>query len=218
LVGATQHKEILMKLPRIGTQHVWRRTLATSFMVMAVAGCAGTRDSKLASVALTGTQHIGPDFNISSFYVDGNYGSNVGREGGGGSTICCVDIPREWRPGLTVEVRWVVGDWSKENLAETAVGNYRSLKAEGIYKAAVPVEKYAKAEHMYVHFFAGGKVRVVSTSFYPEGKNHPILWNDARASDSATVGTRVDALFTKTELAELQRQNEAIRKKKGDWR
>jgi len=127
------------------------------FLVLTFAGCAsvqaGINDSNSAPVGLTGTQHIGSNFNISGFYVDGAYGSNVGREGGGDSDVCCVLLPNKWRPGLTAEVRWAVGDWSRQNKQETAAGNFKSITFER-FKAIVPVEKYDVPGQLYVHFLS----------------------------------------------------------------
>ncbi|WP_211466672.1 DUF3304 domain-containing protein [Collimonas silvisoli] len=211
-----------MRLLHSNIRFGWLRMLAISLIALVFAGCASVQAAsggeRSTPVGLTGVQHIGPNFNISDFYVDGGSGGNVGRGGGGGSTVCCVAIPKQWRPGLTVEVRWGVGDWSKENRAEIDAGNYKSVTSEGIYKAKVPIEKYDEPGQLFVHFFAGGKVRVVVSDIYPEGKRHPIQSNDQHAADSATVGTRINELFTEAEVAEKIRQGKEYDKKHGDWR
>lgn len=172
---------------------------------------------KLEGVSLTGIHHMGIKFKVDEFVVDGTDGGNVGWEGGGGSTTCCVELPRAWRPGLSVLVRWAVSDWSEEVSAETDKGNYRSVLPGGIFRARIPVEKYEKPEHLYVHFFAGGKARVVS-SFAGKGIYHPIADNDPSAAELATSGSRVDSLYTKGELAEIHRKAEARTRRFGDWR
>lgn len=178
--------------------------LAASFF-SACGGFATARNNDdFAGVSLTGVQHMGHDFNISEFYVDGYYGSNVGREGGGGRYVCCVMLPTRWRPGLSVEVRWSVGNWSKLDRSQTVLGDYSSLTFE-VYKAQVPVEKYEAAEAVYVHFFAGGKARVVSSIAGP-GPRHPISSSDPHAADGATSGMRMDAMFTEEELVEMSRK------------
>ena len=198
-------------------------------LVFAVAGGAlywyiGTvratiRAQSLAAVGLTGVHHLGDKFNVADFYVDGYNGSNVGREGGGGRTVCCVLLPRTWRPGLSVEVRWDINDWTNENRAEIEAGNYRSVAGAGMaYIARVPVERYEKAAHVWVHFYAGGKARVVSSPIGSEGSRHPIQADDPHAIDSATAGRRVDALFSPEELAEMERKDLKRRKTFGDWR
>eukprot|EP01032_Pedospumella_encystans_P001927 gene1927-2261_t len=104
---------------------------------------------EFSAAALVGTHHMSADFNVVDFYVDDHSGSNVGREGGGGSLLCCVMLPWRWRPDLTVEVRWMVGDWSKEVPSLLAAGDYSSIAVEGIYLAKVPVEPYEETGNLY---------------------------------------------------------------------
>lgn len=209
-----------MKRNQAKTRMSWLQKLAMFLLVFIFAGCAsvqaGINDNNFTSVELSGVQHLGPNFNISDFYVERTSGSNVGRGGGGGGIVCCVALPKKWRPDFTVEVRWAVGDWSKENLAETAAGNYTSITSEGIYKARVPVEKYDEPEHVWVHFFAGGKVRVVSSAPGSLSKIHPIQRDDQHAADSATIGSHVDSLFTPEELAEMRRKSKERSRKYGE--
>jgi len=198
----------------------WLQKLAMSLFVFTFVGCAsvrtGVNENNFTSVELSGVQHMGPSFNISDFYVNHTSGSNVGRGGGGGGIVCCIAIPKKWRPGLTAEVRWAVGDWSKENLAETAAGNYRSITSGGIYRAQVPIEKYDEPEHVWVHFFAGGKIRVVSSAPGSLSRLHPIKRDDPHAIDTATVGIPVEALFTQEELAEMRRKSRERSRKYGE--
>jgi len=169
------------------------------------------------AVSLTGRQHHGPNFNISEFYVNGYDGSNVGREGGGGSQVCCVLFPKKWRPALVVEVRWAVSDWSKENRAEIDAQNYKSITST-CFRAMVPVEKYETAERVFVHFFPGGKVRVVSGFADPENHDQIYIDDDPNAADIATVGQQVDAVFTDAEIAEMQREHDNRSTFFEDWR
>jgi hypothetical protein len=174
--------------------------------------------NRFLMAGLTGVQHMGEDFNIAVFYVDGYSGGNVGREGGGGSNVCCVMLPEKWRTGLVVELRWSVSDWSKENKEETANSNYRSVIWKS-FKALVPVEKYdGKPGRLYVHFFAGGKARVVASSVGPDGVAHPIQRNDPHAAKAAMTGLAMPAIFTDAELGEMDRKIEERKAKYGSWR
>jgi hypothetical protein len=175
------------------------------------------RDS-LAGVMVSGVHHLGPNFNIATFYLDGHNIANVGREGGGGY-VCCTMLPRKWRPGLTVELRWEVNDWTNEKPSETDAGNYNSVSGSGsAYIAQVPVERYEAAEHVWVHFYPGGRARVVSSPTGYWGAKHPIQNKDPHAIDSAAQGRSVDALFTAQELAELKRKDKEGKATFGDWR
>ena len=164
-----------------------------------------------APVGIVGVQHLGHDYNVSDFYVNKYSGSNVGREGGGGGSVCCILIPLTWHPGLIVEVRWQVADWSHENRKEIEAGNYVSIRKEGTYIAKVPVEKYQKAGDLYVHFFPKGKVRVVSTMHSILSPSHPILYGAQDGGTTATSGSAITELFTQYELQEF-------RSRRNSWR
>lgn len=177
-------------------QNPFRRPLvvgvAALFLLLAATVLwAGSKQEDKIGVGLTGVHHLGRDYNISEFRVNGYSGMNVGRGGGGGSNVCCVVIPRKWSAGLTVEVIWSINDWSHEDREEIKAGNYESLAFGGAYRAIVPVEKYDEPGRMYVHFFPGGRVRVVSSNIGPGGMGHPIADNDQRAATLAISGTPV---------------------------
>ena len=173
-------------------------------------------NSKFASVLFSGVHHMGPNFNIPDLYVDGYSRFNVQRTGSGGD-ICCVNLPKAWRPGLTVDLRWAVGDWTNENRTEIENDNYGSVSFKS-YRAIVPVERYDTAAHLYVHFFSNGKARVVSSTTGHWGKGHPIT-DDPREANIATVGTPVDELFTPAELAKRRAAWEAEEAKSGgSWK
>lgn len=169
-------------------------SLALASLVL-FAACGGIRvaddDSKEPiGVMIVGVHHLGPNFNISKFYIDGHYSLNVGREGGGGSFVCCVELPRVWQPGMTAKVRWSVNDWSNAVMSEVDAGDYKSMGFEN-YEAVVPIEKYGEVGNLYAHFFSNGKVRLVSSAFSVRNAQHAIQRNDPRAVEIATQGTKV---------------------------
>jgi hypothetical protein len=212
----------LVRSRKMRAMPVWQRLLIAAALCLAVALVyrsvrSELHENSVIGVGLTGFQHIGPNFNIAGFYVDGYYGGTVGREGGGGGEVCCVVLPRKWRPGLVTEVRWAVADWSNENRAEIDAGNYRSVTDQR-YKAIVPVEKYLKAENFFVHFYPGGKVRVVSGLTGLGTPERPVMYNDPRAVESATSGYPISAIFSKVELDEMESKYNDRTKYFGNWK
>lgn len=161
-------------------RHVFYSAIVVSILVVLLARyfkySSSSREDELSATGIVGVQHLGNDYNISEFYVNKYGGTNVGREGGGGKSTCCIMIPSQWRPGLTVEVRWEVADWSKENRKEIEAGNFDSVTTKSTYIAKVPVEKYEQAGDLYVHFFPNGRVRVVTTMYSVLNSAHPILY------------------------------------------
>lgn len=157
--------------------------------------------NKFAGVLITGHHHMGPNFSVSDFYVNDYPGSNVGREGGGGRAVCCVLLPKKWRPGLVAEVRWQVGDWTLANVVPKKKGTFNNAKWAN-YKAIVPVERYETAERLYVHFFSNGRVRAVSSMSGVHHADHPIAHGVPSSEVGATKGIVIAELFSKAELAE----------------
>lgn len=169
-------------------------SLALACMILFPA-CGGMRIAEDESkepigVMIVGVHHLGPNFNISKFYIDGHYSLNVGREGGGGSFVCCVELPLIWQPGMTAKVRWSVNDWSNAVMSEVDAGNYKSMGFEN-YEAVVPIEKYGEVGNLYAHFFSNGRVRLVSSAFSVGNAQHAIQQNDPRAAEIATRGTKI---------------------------
>ena len=161
----------------------------TSVIVLGACSSIST-DSEPIPVAITGVHHLGPDFNIGGFHVNGYSGGNIARNGGGASFVCCAALPRKWRPGLVMKVRWSVNDWSKAVRSEVDAGNYKSISFEN-FIATAPIEKYDEVGDLYPHFFPNGKVRLISSNYPVSNKKHPIQENDPSAVELATSGVKV---------------------------
>lgn len=209
-----------MKHPETSSRTAWKRLLLLSlgglFAWCLYSSIGNSAEPDLVAVDLSGMQHLGPDFNISEFFLDGTNGFNVGREGGGGSDVCCVLLPRQWRPGLSVDLRWEVANWIEVDKARKE--NQEVVPTFKHFKGRVPVEKYESPERVVVHFFEGGKARVVVGAPGPSELRHAILPADSRAADSAIAGNSVDEMFTKKELDAMNKRAKERNQKYGDWR
>lgn len=159
-------------------------------------------DEYLATVVI-GVHHLGQDYLIPEFYINKYGGTGVQREGGGSGEMCCIMIPRRWRPGLLVEVRWRVEDWSHADRLEIEAGNYRSVKARAMYIAKVPVEKYSEVYSLYVHFFPNGQVRVLTTPFSVISPDHPVSYGPTEGGALATTGRPIAKMFTAAEEKQM---------------
>lgn len=166
------------------------------------------------ATTLTGVHHLGSDYIINKFYIDKRINDNVGEGGGGGSRVCCLSLPKKWSPALTADVRWEVVHISR---ASDPSGQDTG-KIEGIYRAQVPIEQYAKSGNFYVHFFPGRRARIVISETPSFSEDHPVQPDSGRATDNATVGYPIESMFTDEELAENQREIDRDRKKFGGWR
>ncbi len=144
------------------------RPLAMLAAILAVAtltACAGSamstrdKDSNYFNASLGGVNHTGQY--LYGFSLDGSFGGNASKYGGGNAGICCVRLPRVYRPGLTVDIKYdlLINDGKEHNWK---------------MKKGVPVEPYTKSGSVYVHFFPNDQIRVVVSNVYPFGKDHPI--------------------------------------------
>lgn len=141
-------------------------------------------------VMITGVHHLGPSFNIGELYINDKYASNVGRNGGGAGDFCCSSLPRRWRPGLIAKVQWSVNDWSKALRSELDAGNYKSVSFQN-YVAIAPIEKYEEVGDLYPHFFAGGKVRLISSNYPINNPRHPVQESDPTAIELGIQGEKI---------------------------
>jgi hypothetical protein len=176
----------------------------------------GAEQDDLVAVDLSGKQQVGPDFNISEFFLNGTNGFNVGREGGGRRDVCCVFLPKQWKPGLSADLRWEVANWIESDKALTE--NREVIPTFKHFRGKVPVEKYESPGRVVVHFFEGGKARVVVGTPGHAELLHATLPAGSHAADSATTGSQVDDMFTKEELDAMRQRADERKQKYGDWR
>jgi hypothetical protein len=171
----------------------------------------------LTGVSVVGFHHMGGDFAVDEFTLDLAYVGSAGSEGGGTSIVCCVALPRKWRPGLIVDVRWSLNDLRNID-DELGRKDYSKSRFLGYYRANVQVEPYESAGYLYVHFFANNKVRIVSSDTSPQGDDHPVRLHDADAARLATQGYRIEALWSAAEHTALDKRWVEDKRKYGDWR
>jgi len=130
----------------------------------------GERPPKPAGEA-TSTANISPynhtaDY-IHQIYVDGAGGGNSYPYGGGGSFVCCISYPTQWRPGLSATVKWTTSSGDPDDKSpEAAVLHW--------HEKVVPVDKYdAPGGLLNIHFLPGGEVRLVISNMGAAARGYP---------------------------------------------
>ncbi|WP_235426666.1 DUF3304 domain-containing protein [Xanthomonas cerealis] len=129
----------------------WRtiaRLLAVLMLLSLLVSCKA-EPSTTAEASISPYNHT-EDY-IHQLYIDGQWGGNSSPYGGGGSFVCCVTYPRQWRPGLTAKVRW------------TTSSGIPGIRSEPVWhEKVVPIERYEKpGTTLNVHFLPEGKVRLL---------------------------------------------------------
>jgi len=139
------------------------RIVAVLFSTLLFAGCAGSsgistdRSDKFVYATIGGVNHT--DMYMDWFSIDGHGGANM-RAYASTSGVCCIGVPRIYRPGLTVTVEWQARDKNDKPIRKSKV---------------VEVEPYTEAGDIYAHIFPNDVVRVVVAAWYDAtSSKHPI--------------------------------------------
>jgi len=119
---------------------------------------------------LTGYNHT--DKTIGAFYVNGEWGGNITPGSGGGSFVCCVELPVPWRQGMTVKVTWEDHE-GKMQAREVAVPEYnpRTLSA------------------LNVHFLRSGEIKVFANRLSLWHPDYPLKGKEAELRPGVPIVT-----------------------------
>lgn len=146
----------------------WTALLLCAFVL----GCAqgqtqnGLKNDPLFSgrpSSVSAIHHLGRGHHIGEFSIDGQYCGNAGspEKNSGSDTMCHIQLPKEWRPGIKYKVKWGVTNWNEE-LTALQKGN-----AGQWYEAEAEIERFSTNYGTEVHFFPGGVVRIVPNLYGP---------------------------------------------------
>jgi len=191
--------------------------VALSVVGIVVAGYFMWPEEKRVWVAVAAAHYFPEHHRIDEFYIDRRFYGHSGFDGGAGMGVCCVWLPSRWRPGMEVDVRWGVTDWTASPIDSDANSGTGKVKVVGIYRAKAQVEQYDEADDVFVHFFEGGKVRVAPgvRDFRKDEEGRASI---ERAASRAVLGEKVNEFFTAGERAEMLRETEKSHKQRGSWR
>ena len=133
---------------------------------------APVKQGKPVSAELTGYNHT--DKTIGAFYVNGQWGGNITPGSGGGSFMCCVELPNPWQEGYTVTVTW-----------EDHEGKMQ--------KREVPVPKYdpKTLSDFNVHFLRSGEIKVFALRFGLRHRDYPLTGPESELKP----GVPIDKVF-----------------------
>jgi hypothetical protein len=73
----------------------------------------------------------------------------------GGTNAAGYPLPKQWRPGMKVKVRW-------------------KLDGKPWRETSTNIMRYSEAGTVFIHIYDNDQVRVVASSTYPGGAKHPI--------------------------------------------
>jgi len=134
--------------------------------VLSLAACSSKKPTAESYSANLSAYNHTEDY-IHQFYVDGAGGGNSRPYGGGGSFVCCISYPAQWRPGLSATVEWttssgIPGDRRPEAIKPTW------------HKRVVQIDRYdVPGGTLNVHFLAESDVRLVISNMGAGAKGYP---------------------------------------------
>ena len=134
-----------------------------SFLILVLLGhslSACSSGDDLVPVKVIPYNHT--DKYIHMFSVNEGGGGNAFAHSGGGSFVCCVAVPKQWRPGLKAKVRWMNED---DTWNETVVD--------------IPKYDGNNTDGFYVHFLRDGTVKVFVRRGGLRSKGYPLQGKEA---------------------------------------
>ncbi|MEB0043675.1 DUF3304 domain-containing protein [Pseudomonas sp. MH10] len=144
---------------------------------LALQACSQSLPDRLGA-PIEGYSHTSAAINY--FMVNGNGGPNIGPYGGGGKQNCCVSMPRQWHPGMTVVVEWEKDPNTGPDVNLPPIGTDAYRAAYKIHaakytrhRAVVEVAPYEQLGLVNVHFLPCDQVKVAASPSYLGRPNHP---------------------------------------------
>ena len=153
---------------------VWLLRVVACLLVAGATGCEPEPPKPLIA-GITGYNFTGEG--VQDYYVNDQRGSNLPPYGGGGSLSCCVPLPAQWSPGLTVTVDWTMGRWTTPHETRkhlTVRQQIECCSAERTLHKTVPVERYGKeGSRLQVFFLPNDEIQVWVYEAGPQSSEHP---------------------------------------------
>lgn len=149
------------------------KILGAVILLSILSGCSD--ESEFLGGNIHGYNHTASG--VNSFTVNGWGGGRAGPYGKGGA-VCCISLPRQWRPGMMAEVRW---EADPNALAPTPAGaaEFSAFMDEHEKKytrhtATVEVPHYEDVCGIEVHFLPCNEVKLSTSCWGYSSPNNPI--------------------------------------------
>ena len=113
--------------------------------------------------SVSAIHHLGRGHHIGEFSINGQSCGNAGtpEKNSGSDTMCHIQLPKEWQPGIKYKVKWGVTNWN-EDLSALQKGNSGQW-----FEAEAEIERFSTNYGTEVHFYPDGVVRIVPNLYGP---------------------------------------------------
>lgn len=98
--------------------------------------------------------------------------------------MCCVILPKKWRPGLMATIKWRVdGDWLLDAQGKEVIRDGKRVYVPAPWKErTVEVPKYEGVMgRFYIHFLPKDEVKVAVSLYGPGRAEHPYHFEKYRS-------------------------------------
>ena len=171
-----------MKVHDPGCTSSLTRLSRSALLLVLSALLAGCLEEEKESTSYVAYNHT--DEGIVSIIVNGEGGILHAEPQSGGGQMCCVILPKKWRPGLTARIKWRVdGDWLKDETGKEIIRNGKRVYVPAPWKErTVEVPKYEREMGwFYIHFLPNDEVKVAVTRYGPGRAEHPYHFEKYRS-------------------------------------
>jgi len=118
------------------------------------------------------------DKSIVSIVINGEGGILGARAHGEGGGVCCVVLPKKWRPGLMATIKWQPdGEWLKDDQGREVIRDGKKVLVRAPWtERTLEVPKYDSTTGMgdfHMHFFPNDEVKVLVNIYGAGHSSHP---------------------------------------------
>lgn len=135
--------------------------------LVSVLPLAGCMEEEMVPLTVRGIDHTdyGRRKGVVGFDIDGKFSAGIG-----GTTFGGIDVPRKWKPGMTVTISWAAVETDEDVKTSTTKQ----------HSAVVEIPEYTKEDlfTFYVHIYPGDKVKVVVARHGMGSIFHPLPRED----------------------------------------
>lgn len=138
-------------------------------------------EEKKEAVSYVAYNHT--DDGIVSIIINGEGGILGADPQGGGGEMCCVILPKKWRPGLMATIKWRVdGDWLLDAQGKEVIRDGKRVYVPAPWKErTVEVPKYEEMGRFYIHFLPKDEIKVAVSLYDPGRAEHPYHFEKYRS-------------------------------------
>ena len=155
------------------------RPLLRLFIVLAtcilITACFEEEKETVSYVAYNHT-----DDGIVSIIINGEGGILGADPQGGGGEMCCILLPKKWRPGLKAAIKWRIdGDWLLDAEGKEVIRDGKRVYVPAPWKErTVEVPKYEEMGRFYIHFLPKDEIKVAVSLVGPGHAKHPYFFKE----------------------------------------